>query len=87
MPFLLRQGTSVFKVISERPVILTSKCHALGEGEPLSIHVLGLTQPERSGLELKTSEMLSKSATTRLSQPVLYPHHDLNNVTCVPANS
>jgi hypothetical protein len=28
----LRHGISVFKVISERPVILTSKCRALGEG-------------------------------------------------------
>jgi hypothetical protein len=29
---LLRHGTSVFKVIFERPVILTSGCRALGEG-------------------------------------------------------
>jgi hypothetical protein len=29
---LLRHGTSVFKVISERPVILPSECRALGEG-------------------------------------------------------
>jgi hypothetical protein len=29
---ILRHGTSVFKVISERPVILTSECRALGEG-------------------------------------------------------
>ena len=32
MPHLLRHGTSVFKVISEIPVILTSECRALGEG-------------------------------------------------------
>jgi hypothetical protein len=32
VPHLLRHGTSVFKVISERPVILTSECRALGEG-------------------------------------------------------
>jgi hypothetical protein len=31
MPHLLRHGTSVFKVISERPVILPSECRALGE--------------------------------------------------------
>jgi hypothetical protein len=31
VPHLLRHGTSVFKVISERPVILTSECRALGE--------------------------------------------------------
>jgi hypothetical protein len=29
---LLLHGTSVFKVISERLMILTSKCPALGEG-------------------------------------------------------
>ena len=32
MPHLLRHGTSVFKVISERPVILNSECRALSEG-------------------------------------------------------
>jgi hypothetical protein len=31
VPHLLRHGTSVFEVISERPVILTSECRALGE--------------------------------------------------------
>jgi hypothetical protein len=31
VPHLLRHGTSVFKVISERPVILPSECCALGE--------------------------------------------------------
>jgi hypothetical protein len=32
MPHELRLRASAFKVISERPVILTSKCRALGEG-------------------------------------------------------
>jgi hypothetical protein len=32
VPHLLRHRTSVFKVISERPAILTSECRALGEG-------------------------------------------------------
>jgi hypothetical protein len=32
VPHLLRHGTSFFKVISERPVILTSECRAFGEG-------------------------------------------------------
>jgi hypothetical protein len=32
VPHLLRYGTSVFKVISERPVVLPSECRALGEG-------------------------------------------------------
>ena len=43
---MLRHGTSVFKVISERPVILTSKCRALGEGAITTyFNVLGLTRP------------------------------------------
>jgi hypothetical protein len=32
VPHLLRHGTSVYKFISERPVILTSECRVLGEG-------------------------------------------------------
>jgi hypothetical protein len=32
VPHVLRHRTTVFKVISERPVILTSECSALGEG-------------------------------------------------------
>jgi hypothetical protein len=32
VPNLLRHGTSVFKVISEKPVILSSEYCALGEG-------------------------------------------------------
>jgi hypothetical protein len=32
VPHLLRYGASVFKVLSERPVILASECRALGEG-------------------------------------------------------
>jgi hypothetical protein len=32
VPHPLRHGTSVFKVISERPVFLTSEFRALGEG-------------------------------------------------------
>jgi hypothetical protein len=32
VPHLLRHGASVFKVISERPGILTSECRTLGEG-------------------------------------------------------
>jgi hypothetical protein len=31
MTYLLRHRVSVFEVVSERPVILTSKCRALGE--------------------------------------------------------
>jgi hypothetical protein len=32
VPHLLRHGTSIFKAISERPVILTSTCRAFDEG-------------------------------------------------------
>jgi hypothetical protein len=32
VPHLLLLETSIFKVISERPVILTYECRALGEG-------------------------------------------------------
>jgi hypothetical protein len=67
VPHLLRHGTSVFKVTSERAVILTSECRALGE--PI-LNVLGLTRPARAGFELTTSRMLSESTTTRLPQPV-----------------
>jgi hypothetical protein len=31
VPHLLRHGTSIFRVISERPVILPSECRAVGE--------------------------------------------------------
>jgi hypothetical protein len=61
--------TFVYKVISERPVILTSECCALGKGATTTIlNVLGLTRPARAGLELTTSHMLSESTTTGLPQ-------------------
>jgi hypothetical protein len=68
VPHLLRHGTSVFKVISERPVILPSECRALGDGAITTY--LGLTRPARAGLELTTYRLLSESTTTRLRQPV-----------------
>jgi hypothetical protein len=62
---------SVFKVISERPVILTSECRALGEGAiTTDFNVFGLSRLARAGLELTTSRLLSESTTTRLRQPV-----------------
>jgi hypothetical protein len=65
MSNLLQHGTSVFKVTSERHVILTSECRALGKGV-ITTHsnALGLTQPAQVGLELTTSRMLSESANT-----------------------
>jgi hypothetical protein len=65
MPHLLRHRTSVFKIISERPVILTSEYTALGDGTITTyFNVLGLTRMVhvRTGLELETSRMLSKNA-------------------------
>ena len=62
--------TSVFKVISEILVILSSACRALGE-EAITIpilNVIGLTRPARAVLELTNSRLLSESTTTRLQQ-------------------
>jgi hypothetical protein len=68
---LLPHGTSVFKIISERSVILTPECRAPAEGAITTYcNVLGLARPPRAGLELSTSRMLSKSTTTRLPQAV-----------------
>jgi hypothetical protein len=70
VPHLLRHGTSVFKVISKRPVILPSECRALDEGAITTyLNVLGLTRPARPGLELTIYRLLSGSTTTRLRQP------------------
>jgi hypothetical protein len=73
----------LFKVISERPVVLTSKCRAFGEGAITTYFKrLMLTRPAREGLELTTLLMLSESTTTRLPQPVwriifiLYSHKE-----------
>jgi hypothetical protein len=71
MSHLLRHGTSVFKVISERPVILPSECRVHGKDAVIPIlNVLDLTRPARAGLELKTYRLLSESTTARLRQPV-----------------
>jgi hypothetical protein len=68
VPHLLRHGTSVFKVISERPVILPSEWRALAKGQSLPIlNVLGLTRPARAGLELTIYRLLSESTTSKLS--------------------
>jgi hypothetical protein len=67
VPHLLRHRTSAFKVISERPMILTSKCRVLDEGTTTTyFNVLGLTQPAQAVLELTTFWMLNESVTNRL---------------------
>jgi hypothetical protein len=59
VPHLLRHGTSVFKLISERPVILTSDCCALDDGAITTyLNVLGLTRPARAELVITTFRML-----------------------------
>jgi hypothetical protein len=68
---LLRHGTSGFKVISERLVILTSLCRSYGEGaittycKHLRFDVAGT-----SVAQLTTSLMLSKNSIAGLRQPL-----------------
>jgi hypothetical protein len=72
VPHLLRHRTSVFKVISEKPVILTSDCHALGEGaNTTSFKRLRFDVAGTSGAQIHNPRMLSESTTTRLPQPFL----------------
>jgi hypothetical protein len=62
VPHLLRHGNSIFKVISERPVIPTSECRALGE-EAITAYFKRLRFDAAclAELELTTSRMLSDS--------------------------
>jgi hypothetical protein len=66
-------GPPFFKVIYQRPVILTSeyRTRALGE-EAITTYFkrVRFDAAVRVGLELTTSRMHSKSSTTRLPQPV-----------------
>jgi hypothetical protein len=70
VPHLLRHGTSVFKIISERRLIFTSVLVTKEQSLPI-LNVLGLKRRARAGLGLMTSWMLSESTTTRLPQPVI----------------
>lgn len=56
--------TSVLKVISENPVILTSKDRALGKGAIVTIE--GLTARARAGLEPVTTWLRSQRSTIEL---------------------
>jgi hypothetical protein len=49
---LLRHGTSVLKVISERHVILSSECRAFGEGAITHFKRLLRSRPERGSNSL-----------------------------------
>jgi hypothetical protein len=70
------RGTSVFKVISERSVILPSEWRPLCEGAITSYFELltnvGLTQPAQAGLELMTYRLLSENTTINLQQPLKF---------------
>jgi hypothetical protein len=70
VPHLLRHGTSVFKVISERPVILPSECRALGEGAITTyFKLLKFDAAGPSGART----LLSESTTTRLRHEFVIP--------------
>jgi hypothetical protein len=66
VPHLLRHGTSVFKVISERPVILPSEGRALGEGA-ITTYVKRLTFDAAGPSGARTHDL---PFGTRLRQPV-----------------
>jgi hypothetical protein len=68
---LLLYGTSFAKVISYFPVILTFQYCESSEGASTTyFNILFLRQLVRARFKLKTSRMLSESATTKLLQPV-----------------
>jgi hypothetical protein len=67
---LLRHGTSVFKVISGRPVILSSECRALGE-EAITTYFKRLRFDASGPSGARTHDL--ETTTTRLQQPVLEP--------------
>jgi hypothetical protein len=66
-------GTSVFKVISERPVILTSKCRARGKGAITTyfkrprLHAAGT-----AGLELAIPVCQARALTQRYGNMEYY---------------
>jgi hypothetical protein len=64
-------GRPYFKVISERPVILTSECRALGEGAITTYFKrLRFDAADTSGARTHDLWMLSESTPTRLPQAV-----------------
>jgi hypothetical protein len=64
---LLQRGTSIFTIISQRLVILTSECRVLGEGA-ITTYIKRLKFDAAD--TITTSCILSESTTTRLPQPV-----------------
>jgi hypothetical protein len=71
VPHLLRHLTSVFKVISERPVDLTSACSAFDEGA-ITTYFKSLRFDAAGPSGARTHNLLdaSESTTTKQPQPV-----------------
>jgi hypothetical protein len=73
VPHLLRHGTSVFKVMSERPVILPSECRALGEGAITTYFKrLRFDAAGPSGARTHDLPFANESTTTRLHYLTVY---------------
>jgi hypothetical protein len=74
VPHLLRHGTSVFKVISERHVILNYILNAtlLAKEQSLPILTFEVRRPARGARthDLPDAKLPQPNATTRLLQPV-----------------
>jgi hypothetical protein len=70
VPHLLRHGTSVLNVISERPVILPSECRALGNGaittyvKRLRFDVAGTSGAQTHDLPFAKREHYHKATAT-----------------------
>jgi hypothetical protein len=69
VPHLLRYGTSVFKVISERHMIITSECRAL-DGGAIATYFKRLWFDAAGPSGAQNSRFVTESTTTRLRQPV-----------------
>jgi hypothetical protein len=85
VPHLLRHGTPIYKVPSERLVIFSSNCRAPGEGLTITTYfnVLGLTWPARAGLELTTFWSQGGSSTTEPLRPVKNLKWYLNKIMTI----
>jgi hypothetical protein len=70
VPHLLRHGISVFKVISERPVILTSECRALGQGA-ITTYFKRLRFDTAGPSRARTHDLPFATAITLMSQGFL----------------
>jgi hypothetical protein len=77
-----------FKVISERPVIITSECRVLGKGA-ITIYFkrLGFDAAGTSGARTH-DRMLNESTTTNITTVKFeYKEHEYNKLTCATATN